>query len=514
MVKPATHNGKKKVRILFSAIIKNLGLLYIYLSMLSILLFIPLLGSRILLPINENTNVRSIKKIALITSIINLLVSVVLWGEFDASSIQYQFVQEFNTVNFCHFNIGLDGISLYFVLLTTFITPICILSNWNTIKFGLKYFLIAFLLIETLLIAVFVVLDLILFYIFFESVLIPIFLVVGIWGGSVTRIRASFLLFLYTLRGSLFMLLAIIVIYYNLGTTDFILVSFAEISLDTQKILWLAFFLSFRVKTPLVPFHIWLPRAHAEAPLRGSILLRGVFLKLATYGYLRISLGFMPDASSYFSPLVQTIAIVTLVYSSLATLRQVDFKALVAYSSISHIAIVVLGIFSNTIVGIEGAIALSVAHGVISPAIFTLVGGVLYDRFHTRVIRYYRGLTVYIPVFAILFFVTTRFNIAVPLSLNWVSEVISLRGVFQKSPVIGILGGSSIILSACYSIFLFNRLRFGEYSNYLSYTIDITRREFIVLIPLLLIALIFGIMPNIILNDLHISVTQLLYIAN
>ena len=473
--------------------------------MLSALLLIPIIGSLVLLPISEEskTGVTRMKQIALATSMVNFILSVVLWGEFDSSSVQYQFVQEFNSLSFCHLNIGIDGISLYFVLLTTFITPLCILANWDNIKFGMKYFLIAFLLMETLLIAVFVVLDLMLFYIFFESVLIPMFLVVGIWGGSVTRIRASFLLFLYTLGGSLFMLLAIMVIYYNIGSTDFTVVSLSEMSLSAQQILWLGFFLSFAVKTPLVPFHMWLPRAHAEAPLAGSILLAGLFLKLATYGYLRILIGFMPDATSYFSPLVQTIAIVTLVYSSLATLRQVDFKALVAYSSISQ--------FSNTIVGIEGAIALSIAHGVISPAMFTLVGGVLYDRFHTRVIRYYRGLTVYMPVFAALFFVTTAFNMAVPLSLNWIGEALSLAGIFQKSPVIGLLGASSIVLSACYSIFLFNRLAFGAYSQYLSYTTDISRREYMVMLPLLLVALIFGIMPNIIFTDLHVAVTELLY---
>ena len=481
--------------------------------MLSALLLIPIIGSLVLLPISEEskTGVTRMKQIALATSMVNFILSVVLWGEFDSSSVQYQFVQEFNSLSFCHLNIGIDGISLYFVLLTTFITPLCILANWDNIKFGMKYFLIAFLLMETLLIAVFVVLDLMLFYIFFESVLIPMFLVVGIWGGSVTRIRASFLLFLYTLGGSLFMLLAIMVIYYNIGSTDFTVVSLSEMSLSAQQILWLGFFLSFAVKTPLVPFHMWLPRAHAEAPLAGSILLAGLFLKLATYGYLRILIGFMPDATSYFSPLVQTIAIVTLVYSSLATLRQVDFKALVAYSSISHMAIVVLGLFSNTIVGIEGAIALSIAHGVISPAMFTLVGGVLYDRFHTRVIRYYRGLTVYMPVFAALFFVTTAFNMAVPLSLNWIGEFMSLAGVFQKSPLVGLLGASSIILSAVYSIYLYNRISFGAYSRYLSYTTDITRREFMLLFPLLLVAVIFGIMPNIILADLHVAVSGLLY---
>jgi NADH-ubiquinone oxidoreductase chain 4 len=481
--------------------------------MLTALLLIPLIGCLILLPFNEGTPASDtrIKQIALFVSMVNFFVSIVLWGEFDSSSAQYQFVQEFNNLSFCHLHIGIDGISLYFVLLTTFITPICILSNWDSVKDNIKYFVIAFLLMETLLIAVFVVLDLLLFYIFFESVLIPMFLVVGIWGGSVTRIRASFLLFLYTLAGSLFMLLAIMVIYYNVGTTDFTVISLSEISLDSQKLLWLAFFLSFAVKTPLVPFHMWLPRAHAEAPLAGSILLAGLFLKLATYGYLRILINFMPDATSYFSPLVQTIAIITLVYSSLATLRQVDFKALVAYSSISHMAIVVLGLFSNTIVGIEGAIALSIAHGVISPAMFILVGGILYDRFHTRVIRYYRGMTVYMPVFAALFFITTAFNMAVPLSLNWIGEFMSLSGTFQRSPVAGLLGASGIVLSAAYSIYLFNRIAYGSYSQYLSFTTDVSRREFMLMLPLLLVAVIFGIMPNIILNDLHVAVTQLLY---
>lgn len=481
--------------------------------MLTALLLIPLVGVLALLPMSEGTAASNslMKRIALATSMVNFIVSIVLWGEFDSSAVQYQFVQEFNTLSFCHFNIGVDGISLYFVLLTTFITPICLVSNWDSIKSGIKPFIIAFLLLETLLIAVFVVLDLMLFYIFFESVLVPLFLIVGIWGGSEARVRASFLLFLYTLAGSLFMLLAIMVIYYNIGSTDFTMISLADISLDGQKLLWLAFFLSMAVKTPLIPFHMWLPRAHAEAPLAGSILLAGLILKLATYGYLRILINFMPDATAYFSPLVQTIAVVTLIYSSLATVRQTDFKALVAYSSIGHMAVVVLGLFSNTIIGIEGAIALSIAHGVISPAMFLLVGGVLYDRFHTRVIRYYRGVTVYMPVFSALFFVTTAFNMAVPLSLNWIGEFMSLAGIFQRSPLIGLLGASSIVLSACYSIYLYNRISFGAYSRYLSYTTDISRREFMLMLPLLTVALVFGIIPNIILGDLHVAVSQLLY---
>nr|YP_010568252.1 NADH dehydrogenase subunit 4 [Cutaneotrichosporon mucoides]UZC57685.1 NADH dehydrogenase subunit 4 [Cutaneotrichosporon mucoides] len=479
--------------------------------MLTALLLIPIIGTLVILPMSEETNSTQIKQIGLIRSLINFILSIIIWGEFDSSSLQYQFVQEFNTLDFCHLHIGIDGISLYFVLLTTFITPLCLLSNWDNLKFGYKYYFIAFLLMETLLIAVFVVLDLMLFYIFFEAVLIPMFLVVGIWGGSITRIRASFLLFLYTLAGSLFMLLAIMVIYYNVGSTDFTILSLSEISFESQKILWLAFFLSFAVKTPMVPFHMWLPRAHAEAPLAGSILLASVFLKLAIYGFLRVLINFLPDATAYFSPLVQTIAIITLVYSSLATIRQSDFKRLVAYSSISHMAIVVLGVFSNTIVGIEGAILLSIAHGFISPAMFTLVGGVLYDSFHTRVIRYYRGMTLYMPVFSLLFFLATIANMGIPLSLNWAAEYMSLAGAFQKSPIIGILGATGIVFSACYSIFLFNRIAFGAYSQYLAKAKDVTRREFMLLFTLLLPAFVLGIFPNIILNDLHVAVTNLLY---
>lgn len=479
--------------------------------MLATLLLIPIIGTLLILPINEKTNLTGIKRIGLIRSLINFVISIKLWTEFDSSSSQYQFVQEFNNLDFCHLHIGVDGISLYFVLLTTFITPLCLLSNWDNLESGYKNYFIAFLIMETLLIAVFVVLDLMLFYIFFEAVLIPMFLVVGMWGGSRNRIRASFLLFLYTLAGSLFMLLAILVIYYNVGSTDFEVLSLSNISFENQKILWLAFFLSFAIKTPMRPFHMWLPRAHAEAPLAGSILLAGLFLKLATYGFLRVLINFMPEATSYFSPLVQTIAVVTLVYSSLATIRQVDFKALVAYSSISHMAVVVLGLFSNTIVGIEGAILLSIAHGFISPAIFTLVGGVLYDRLHTRAIRYYRGMRNIMPIFALLFFLATIANMGIPLSLNWAGEFMSLAGIFQLSPIIAVFGSLGIVFSACYSIFLYNRISFGAYSQYLPKVSDVTRREFVILFALLRPAFILGIRPNYILNDLHTAVSSLLY---
>ena len=459
------------------------------------------------------------KQMTLFVTLLNFVLSLVLWGEFDSNSSQYQFTTEFNQLSFCHLHIGVDGLSLYFVLLTTFTMPICILASWENVNHNLKYFLIAFLLVETLLIALFVVLDLLLFYVFFESVLVPLFLIVGIWGASETRIRASFLLFLYTLFGSLFMLLAFLVIIYNVGTSDLQMISLADISFESQKILWLAIFLSFAIKTPLVPFHMWLPRAHVEAPLAGSIVLAGLILKLAVYGFLRILIPLLPEATSYFSPLVQTIAVITLVYSSLTTLRQTDFKCLVAYSSIAHMSVVVAGVFSNTVQGIEGGIMLSIAHGFVSPALFMLVGGVLYDRYHTRVIRYYRGMTTYMPLFATFFLVFTFANAGTPLTANWVGEFLSLNGSFIRSPVVGLLMSTGIVFSAGYSIWLFNRICFGAYSPYLipikdrNNTNDISRREFMVLLSLLIPTFIFGIWPNIILNDLHYSVSTLIYSA-
>lgn len=474
--------------------------------MLISLLVIPLIGILIIGFISDEKSNTLIKQVTLLFIIISFIISVVLWLEFDSNNSNYQFISEFNSLSFCHLHIGIDGISLYFILLTTFLIPIAIISNWD---FNKNYALL-FLLLESLLLVLFSVLDLILFYIFFESVLIPLYIIVGHWGGN-NSIRAAYILFLYTLAGSLFILLSIITIYYYTGTTDFIILSLESISFDYQKYLWLGFFLSIAVKTPLVPFHIWLPKAHAEAPLAGSIVLAGLILKLAVYGFLRILLPLLPDATSYFTPLVQIIAVISLIYSSLATLRQTDTKALVAYSSIGHIAIVVLGVFSNTLIGIEGSIILSLAHGFVSPAIFLIFGGILYNRTHSRIIRYYRGLTIYAPILSALFFVTTTFNIAVPLSLNWIGEFISLAGVFSNSPIIGFLSATSIILSASYSIFLFNRVSFGSSSKYLKPITDVNRTEFIILISLLLPAFILGIIPNVVLNDLHITVSQLIY---
>nr|YP_010462016.1 NADH dehydrogenase subunit 4 [Hericium erinaceus]YP_010759116.1 NADH dehydrogenase subunit 4 [Hericium alpestre]UUF93970.1 NADH dehydrogenase subunit 4 [Hericium erinaceus]WEX32030.1 NADH dehydrogenase subunit 4 [Hericium alpestre] len=481
--------------------------------MILTLLLLPILGSLYLATIPENSieNQNRMKRIALSTSLITFVSSLYLWVEFDSSINQYQFVYEFDQLTYCHFNLGIDGLSLYYVLLTTFVTPIALLSNYNNITNNLKYFLISFLILETLQIGLFVVLDLFLFYIFFESILPIFFIIIIVYGSGEARIRSALLFFLYTLAGSLFMLLAILQIYNYVGSTDFQLISLHEISLDSQKILWLAFFLALAVKTPLWPFTGWLYRAHADSPLAGSILLAATVLKFATYGYLRVLINFLPDASNYFSPLIQTIAIVTLIYASLATIIQQDTKALIAYSSIAHMSIVLLGIFSNNIQGIEGAILLSLAHGFVSPALFICVGGIIYERTGTRVINYIRGLVTYMPVFTILFLIFTLANTGLPLTLNFLGEQLSLIGIWERSPIIAACGATSIVLSACYSIYLYNRLSYGVYSPHLKPVKDISRREFILLISLLIPTVVFGIFPNIILDSLHLSVTSLLF---
>lgn len=489
--------------------------------MITLLILIPIIGSLLLLPIGitkegegENSiiiNNERMKRIALTTSLINFFVSLFIWYQFDSNTSQYQFVSEFNQLNFCHLHFGVDGLSLYFVILTTFVTPIALLSNYTNINKNIKLFLISFLLLSSLQICAFVSLDLLLFYIFFESVLPILFIVILIFGHGEDRFRSAFLLFLYTLAGSLPMLLCILSIYSYIGSTDFQLISLYDISLNTQKILWLGFFIAFAVKTPLYPFIIWLPKAHSDSPLAGSIILAATILKLATYGYIRVLINFFPDATNYFSPLVQTIAVITIIYASLSTIIQQDTKRLIAYSSVAHMGVVVLGLFSNTIQGIEGAILLAIGHGFVSPALFTCVGGIIYDRTGKRIINYIRGLATYMPVFTILFCIFTLANTGIPLTLNFLGEQLSLLGIWQQNPIIAILGATGIVLSACYSLFLYNRLSYGSYSPHLPILKDINRREYSLLISLLLPTIIFGIIPNVLLNPLHISTSALLY---
>jgi len=525
-------------------------------EMLTILILIPIIGTLFILPMSDSNkdaqSIQQMKKIALTTTIINFIVSLFVWYNFDSNTTQYQFVTSLElteSLQFCQLNFGVDGISLYFLLLTTFISPIAILSNYTNILNietgkNIKLFLVSFLLLESLQICAFVSLDLLLFYIFFESVLPILFVVIIIFGHGMDRLRSAFLFFLYTLAGSLPMLLSILMIYNYIGSTDFQLISLSAnaISLESQKLLWLGFFIAFAVKTPLYPFIIWLPKAHSDSPLAGSILLAATILKLATYGYLRILIQILPDATHYFSPLIQSIAIISLIYASFSTIIQQDTKRLIAYSSVAHMAVVVLGLFSNTLQGIEGAILLGIAHGFVSPALFICVGGIIYDRTGTRIIKYIRGLTTYMPVFTILFFIFTLANTGIPLTLNFLGEQLSLLGIWQQNPIIAALGATGIVLSAIYSIFLYNRLSYGNYSPYLylannnkfnkenhatlnlevarevaasnsgNIIKDINRREYFLLIALLIPTVILGLFPNVLLDSLHLSVSSLLYV--
>ena len=460
-------------------------------------------------------NTRRIKTIALITSIVNLFVSLIVFILFDFSSNQFQFVQEYHQVSSFDFYLGLDGLSIYFVMLTTIITPIALLSNWNSINDNVRSFVIIILLLETLLLAVFLVLDILLFYIFFESILPPLFILIGLFGSS-NKVRASFYLFLYTLLGSLFMLLSIIVMSSIMGTTDFDALSKANFSYVTQLFLFYGIFIAFAVKTPVIFLNTWLLKAHVESPLSGSIILAGIVLKLSLYGIFRLILPLLPKASLNYTYIIYVIGVITIIYASFSTLRTIDIKELIAYSSVSHAAVYLIGAFSNTVQGIEGAIVLGLAHGFVSPGLFICAGGILYDRSSTRLITYYRGMAQVMPIFSILFFILSLGNSGTPLTLNFIGEFMSLYGAFERMPILGILASTSIVLSAAYTIFMYNRIAFGgSYSVYFVENIgDVTRREFIMLLVFVVLTVLFGIYPAPILDGLHYSVTSLIYSIN
>lgn len=473
-------------------------------------ILIPFLGAIILLIINKIDENKS-KVFGLFVSLLTFFFTIIIWIFFDGNVSGYQ-MTFFSEVGFASIHLGVDSLSLYYVILTGLLTPICLLASWSNVTHNVRTYFSLQLLTCSLLLAVFLQLDLLLFYVSFEAVLIPLFFIVAGWGGSPSRIRSAMLLFLYTLGGSLFMLLSIMGIYGHTGTLDFTILQTIDIDSNIQKILWIGFAIALAVKTPVVPFHIWLPRAHADAPLAGSIVLAGTVLKLATYGILRVLISILPEASYYYSPFVQLVAVVSILYSSLATIRQSDFKALIAYSSVAHMGVVILGLFSNNVLGVTGAIYLSLAHGLVSPALFMLVGGVLYDRFHNRSIFYYRGLASFMPVFSVVFFIMTCANIGTPLTMNWIGEFIALAGVYQSSILAGILGSTGIVLSACYSIWLWGRLNAGKFSPYLHTPVDLTRREWSVLFPLLLLTIVFGIAPSLLLDNIGSYVSELIYI--
>jgi NADH-ubiquinone oxidoreductase chain 4 len=482
--------------------------------LLILLLLIPLIGIFIIsTAISYNISDLNTKRIALSISILNLVVSLIIYILFDFSNKQFQFVQEYHQVNFFDFYLGVDGLSIYFVLLTTIIMPISLLSNWASINKNIRSFVIIILLLETLLLAVFLVLDILLFYIFFESILPPLFILIGLYGSS-NKVRASFYLFLYTLLGSLFLLLSIITMSSIMGTTDFDALYKVNYNYFTQLFLFYGIFIAFAVKTPTIFLNTWLLKAHVESPLSGSIILAAIVLKLSLYGVLRLILPLLPKASINYTYVVYLIGVITIVYASLSTLRTIDVKELIAYSSVSHAAVYLLGVFSNTIQGIEGGIVLGLAHGFVSSGLFICAGGILYDRSSTRLITYYRGIAQIMPLFSILFFILCLGNCGVPLTLNFIGEFMSLYGVFERLPLLGLIASSSIVLSAGYTIFMFNRIAFaGSFSKYFMFNIpDLNKREFYILLTLVFFTILFGIYPAFILDGLHYSVSYLIYV--
>lgn len=491
--------------------------------MLACLLIVPLLGvftisstisyesSSVASEIITEKN-RYFKAIALIASVVNLLISLIIYALFDFTTNQFQFVQEHYELSFFDLYLGIDGISIYFVLLTTIIMPIALLSNWNSITENLKSYLIIMLIIESLLLAVFLVLDILLFYIFFESILPPLFLLIGLFGSS-NKVRASFYIFLYKLGGSLFLLLSILTMSSIMGTTDFDALFKTNFSYTTQIFLFCGILIAFAIQTPTIFLNNWLLKAHVESPLGGSIVLAGVVLKLSLYGIFRLILPILPKATLDYTYIVYLIGVITIIYASFSTLRTTDVKELIAYSSVSHAAVYLIGVFSNTIQGIEGGIVLGLAHGFVSSGLFICAGGILYDRSGTRSIYFYKGIAQLMPLFSVLFFILCLGNCGAPLTLNFIGEFMSLYGVFEKLPILGAFASLSIIFSAAYTIYMFNRISFGgSFSKFFEENVnDVTKREFLILFGLVLFTVVFGIFPSFILDGIHYSVANLVY---
>jgi len=478
---------------------------------LSSITLLPALGALFILfsksKKNENRNAINL---SLFISVINLFLAIFLWYSFDKNFVGFQFVEEQNWISgFIKFKFGIDGISILFIVLTAFITPICIISCVNSVKTRLKEFLVAILILETFMIGVFCSLDLVVFYIFFEAGLIPMFLIIGIWGGP-KRVYAAFKFFLFTLLGSVLMLVAIISIYWIIGTTDITQIFEIKIPVKYQYVLWLAFFSSFAVKMPMWPFHTWLPDAHVEAPTAGSVILAAILLKMAGYGFLRFSIGMFPVASEYFVPLIYTLSIIAIIYTSLVALMQEDMKKLIAYSSVAHMGFVTLGIFTFTPQGIEGSIFQMLSHGLISAALFLCVG-VLYDRVHSRLISSYGGIVNVLPKYSLVFAVFMLGALGLPGTSGFVGEILILIGAFQKSFLVAVLASIGIILGAAYMLWLYKRVVFGELENSeLKELKDLNLSEGIILFSLLVLVLLFGFYPNLILDTIHTSVEELI----
>lgn len=482
-----------------------------FIPFLSSLIIIPLLGLFILLWV-PSRNQKLIKLISFIFALVTFGISIFLWVLFDNSTSQYQFIEflEWNYFHNFYVFLGIDGISLFFILLSTFLVALCILASWFNIKKDLKEYLCCFLLIDSLLVCVFCSLDLIVFYVFFESILIPMFLIVILWGSRTRKIKAAYTFFLYTLLGSVLMLLGIFLIFSEVGSTDYQIILNTKFSDRRQLILWPAFFLAFAIKVPMFPFHIWLPEAHVEAPTAGSVLLAGILLKMGTYGLLRFLVALFPEGSVFFTPLVYVLSIVAVIYTSVTTLRQVDLKKIIAYSSVAHMGFVTVGLFSFNIQGIEGSLIIMLSHGFISGGMFLAIG-VLYERHHTRLLKYYAGLAQVMPCFSAVFLFFSLGNLGFPGTSSFIGEFLVLAGSFKSNTIVTFFIAFGMILSAAYSLWLCNRILFGCLKNtYIAQYQDLNLREFLIFLPLIILIFWVGIFPENFLEVFHSSVFNIL----
>ena len=482
---------------------------------LSALILLPTIGSIFLFfSKNNNLNNSKVKYVALFTSTVNFVLSIYLWYLFDATTAEFQFVEDrIWLVGFVNYKVGIDGISILFVILTTFLTPLCILSVTNSIKNRLRDFLIAILIMESFMIGVFCSLDLVIFYLFFEAGLIPMFLIIGIWGGE-RRVYSAFKFFLYTLLGSVLMLVAIISIYWITGTTDVIQLYEIGIEKKYQNLLWLAFFSSFAVKTPMWPVHTWLPDAHVESPTAGSVLLAAILLKMAGYGFIRFSLGLFPIASEIFTPLIYILSVIAIIFTSLIALMQDDMKKLIAYSSVAHMGFVTIGIFTIQQQGIEGSIIQMISHGLVAAALFFCVG-VLYDRMHSRLINTYGGIVTIIPKYSVLFMLFTLAALGLPGTSGFIGEFLILMAVFKDNFLVAVLASLGVIIGAAYMLWLYKRVVFGKLVNKeLEKMPDCNKSEYFILSCLAVPTLFFGFYPEPLINTIEVSVNNVIEMYN
>ena len=478
---------------------------------LSILIFIPVVGIFFMLLIrnNDDQSSQNLKHTALWIAFLNFIISLSLLFSFDLNNPNFQFVEKYAWIESgISYHLGIDGVSILFVILTTMLVPICILASYESIKFSVKEYLISFLALETFMIGVFCSLDLVLFYLFFEGGLIPMFLIIGIWGGE-RRVYSTFKFFLYTLAGSVFMLLAIIYIFISTGTTDVETLLMYNFTTNEQLILWIAFFTSFMVKIPMWPFHTWLPDAHVEAPTAGSVILAGVLLKMAGYGFIRFSIGFFPDASEFFAPFIFSLSVIAIIVTSLIALVQEDMKKLIAYSSVAHMGFVTLGIFTFTVQGIEGGIIQMISHGIVSAALFLCVG-VVYDRLHTREIARYGGLVSKMPFYSFSFMIFILASLGLPGTSGFVGEFLVLLSIFTVNTYFAIFATTGVVLAATYSLWLYRRIIFGALiKDDLSEMFDLTRREIIIFLPLIILTVFIGLYPKPIINIIEPSTEKI-----